>query len=204
MRGAGHTPASARASRADRRRSRPGIKKADPRPAILQIAPGVGARAELSAPPGPKFTSSSTSWPSSPSAFFAFFAFLAIVSSQGFNGLKRDTEACLAEGQPRNILDRQSQQIRGALPRAVMPLSSRYPQLLCVLMRFFAETQPRRPPFASRASCLTMSRTSTIFINSKPRCGLAGGSQGPLSGADAPCPARRRGSSWEKASRRKS
>ena len=39
-------------------------------------------------------------------AFFAFFAFLAIVSSQGFHGLKRDTEACLAEGQPRNILDR--------------------------------------------------------------------------------------------------
>ena len=38
-------------------------------------------------------------------AFFAFFAFLAIVSSQGFHGLKRDTEACLAEGQPRNILD---------------------------------------------------------------------------------------------------
>jgi hypothetical protein len=38
-------------------------------------------------------------------AFFAFFAFLAIVSSQGFHGMKRDTEACLAEGQPRNILD---------------------------------------------------------------------------------------------------
>ena len=38
-------------------------------------------------------------------AFFAFFAFLAIVSSQGFNGLKRDSEACLAEGQPHNILD---------------------------------------------------------------------------------------------------
>ena len=40
-------------------------------------------------------------------AFFAlaFFAFLAIVSSQGFNGLKRDSEACIvAEGQPRNIL----------------------------------------------------------------------------------------------------
>ena len=31
-------------------------------------------------------------------AFFAFFAFLAIVSSHGFNGLKRDSEACLAEG----------------------------------------------------------------------------------------------------------
>src|ERR1700716_2984014 len=30
----------------------------------------------------------------------------------------------------------QSQQIRGALPRTVTPLSSRYPQLLCVLERF--------------------------------------------------------------------
>jgi hypothetical protein len=34
----------------------------------------------------------------------------------------------------------QSHQIRGAVPRAVMALSSRYPQLLCILMRFFAET----------------------------------------------------------------
>jgi hypothetical protein len=31
-------------------------------------------------------------------AFFAFFAFLAIVSSQGFNGLKRDTRGMLGGG----------------------------------------------------------------------------------------------------------
>jgi hypothetical protein len=40
--------------------------------------------------------------------------------------------------------------------------------------------------------------TPAIFIKSKPRFGLAGGSQGPLSGADASCSARRRRSSWEK------
>jgi hypothetical protein len=40
-------------------------------------------------------------------AFFAFFAFLAIVSSQGFNGLNATREACSAEGQPRNILERE-------------------------------------------------------------------------------------------------
>src|SRR5437867_9147159 len=31
-----------------------------------KLHPELGARAELSTPPGPKFTSSSTSWPSSP------------------------------------------------------------------------------------------------------------------------------------------
>ena len=45
-------------------------KKADLRPAVLaKLTRKLGARAELSAPPGPKFTSSSTSWPSSPSPF---------------------------------------------------------------------------------------------------------------------------------------
>jgi len=34
----------------------------------------------------------------------------------------------------------QSHQIRRPVPRAVMALSSRYPQLLCILMWFFAET----------------------------------------------------------------
>jgi hypothetical protein len=43
----------------------------------------------------------------------------------------------------------QSQQIRGAMPRAVTPLSSRYPQLLCVLMRFFAK-MPFVTPFTLR------------------------------------------------------
>ena len=67
----------------------------------------------------------------------------------------------------------------------------------------FRRNAASSPPFASRASCLTMSQRATLFINSKPRFGLAGGSQGPLSGADAPCPARQRGLSWEKAARRK-
>jgi len=58
----------------------------------------------------------------------------------------------------------QLQQIRGALPRAVTPPSSRYPQLLCVLMRFFAKMR-FEPPLAPRASCLTMpqrARSSSI------------------------------------------
>jgi hypothetical protein len=78
------------------------------------------------------------------------------------------------------------------MPRAVMALSSRYPQLLCVLMRFFAET---RLVTAVRIARIMLNDVpiSTIFINSKPRFGLAGVSQGPLSGADAPCSARRRG-----------
>jgi len=68
-----------------------------------------------------------------------------------------------------------------------MALSSRYPQLLCILMRFFAET--------GRVTSVRIARimlndvaTSTFFINSKPRFGLSGGSQSPLSGADASCP----------------
>jgi hypothetical protein len=78
------------------------------------------------------------------------------------------------------------------MPRAVMALSSRYPQLLCILMRFFAET---RLVTAVRIARIMLNDVpiSTIFINSKPRFGLAGGSQGPLSVADASCPARRRG-----------
>jgi hypothetical protein len=78
------------------------------------------------------------------------------------------------------------------MPRAVMALSSRYPQLLCILMRFFAETSLVTAVRIARIMPNDVA-TSTIFINSKPRFGLAGGSQGPLSGADAPCPARRRG-----------
>jgi hypothetical protein len=36
------------------------------------------------------------------------------------------------------------EQIRGVLPRAVTPPSSRYPQLKCVLMCFFAKMPLRR------------------------------------------------------------
>jgi hypothetical protein len=64
-------------------------------------------------------------------------------------------------------------------------------------MRFLAETSLVTSVRIARIM-LNDVPTSTIFINSKPRFGLAGGSQSPLSGADAPCPARRRGSSWEK------
>jgi hypothetical protein len=78
------------------------------------------------------------------------------------------------------------------MPRAVMALSSRYPQLLCILTRFFAETSLIAVVRIARIM-LNDVAISTIFINSKPRFGLAGGSQGPLSGADAPCPAGRRG-----------
>jgi hypothetical protein len=56
-------------------------------------------------------------------------------------------------------------------------------------MRFFAETSLVTSVRVARIM-LNDVPTSTIFINSKPRFGLAGGSQSPLSGADAPCPAR--------------
>jgi hypothetical protein len=82
-----------------------GIKKAGPRPAILQIAPGVGSPGEAERSTRAKIHFFFDFLAFFALAFFAFFAFLAIVSSQGFHGWKRDTEACLAEGQPRNILD---------------------------------------------------------------------------------------------------
>jgi hypothetical protein len=80
------------------------------------------------------------------------------------------------------------------MPRAVMALSSRYPQLLCILMRFSVEMRAATAIRIARIM-LNDARTRAIFINSKPRIGLADGGQGPLSGADAPCSARRRGSS---------
>ena len=87
-------------------------------------------------------------------AFFAFFAFLAIVSSQGFNGLKRDSEACLAEGQPHNILDHNPN--RFAVRFRV--LSCRYHRVIhsCYAFRrdFFVKT-PFVMPAVRRASCLT-------------------------------------------------
>src|SRR5450631_1372290 len=89
----------------------------------------------------------------------------------------------------------QSQQIRGAMPRAVTSLSSRYPQLLCILMRFFAKMR-FEAPLASRSSCLTMPERAALFINLKPRFGLADDGESPLSGADAPCRPRQRGLSF--------
>jgi hypothetical protein len=75
--------------RESKRRARPA--------AFWKIPPGRPvARAELSTPPGQKsyfFLAFLAFF-----AFFAFFAFLAIVSSQGFNGLKRDTRGMLGGG----------------------------------------------------------------------------------------------------------
>src|ERR1700737_1736941 len=68
-------------------------------------------------------------------AFFAFFAFLAIVSSQGLMD-GNATRGMLGGGPASQHPRRSSQKIRGAPPRALTPVSSPYPQLLCVLMQF--------------------------------------------------------------------
>ena len=68
-------------------------------------------------------------------AFFAFFAFLAIASSFGLMD-GNATRGMLGGGPASQHPQMQSQQIRGALPRAVTSVSLRYPQLLCVLTRF--------------------------------------------------------------------
>jgi len=89
----------------------------------------------------------------------------------------------------------QSQQIRGALPRAVTLLSSRYPQLLCVFSHFqpcdalrAAKIRARRERSRlshgllgvndgpTRRRILLGSGTARfvapVFIDSKPHCGL--------------------------------
>jgi hypothetical protein len=54
-----------------------------------------------------------------------------------------------------------SQQIRGALPRVVTALSSRYPQLLRLLMRFFTETRLVRAVGFARAVLDAVQAAST-------------------------------------------
>ena len=83
------------------------IKKADPRPAAFKKShsPESGSPGGTERPTRAKIHCLDFLDCLAFFAFFAFFAFLAIVSSQGFNGLKRDSEACLAEGQPHNILN---------------------------------------------------------------------------------------------------
>jgi hypothetical protein len=70
-------------------------------------------------------------------AFFAvfFFAFLAIASSFGLmdgNATPRPARGGLASQQPHLS----SEQIRWLVSRGVTPVSSRYPQLCCIFMRF--------------------------------------------------------------------
>jgi hypothetical protein len=51
------------------------------------------------------------------------------------------TRGMLGGGPPSQHPRMQSQQIRRPLPHTVIPVSSRYPQLLCVLTRFFRVTR---------------------------------------------------------------
>src|SRR5882757_3040058 len=78
-------------------------------------------------------------------AFFAFFAFLAIASSQGLMD-GNATRGMLGGGPASQHPRLQSQQIRRPLPRAVTPLSLRYPQLLCVFGVFSQNFNSSRPP----------------------------------------------------------
>ena len=74
-------------------------------------------------------------------AFFAFFAFLAIVSSQGFNGLKRDTRGMLGGGPASQNPRSQTQQIRGVLP----PLSPQCHPLIHSCYAFLASFHRAAP-----------------------------------------------------------
>jgi len=67
--------------------------------------------------------------------------------------LKRDTEACLAEGQPRNILDSNPNRFAArcrVLSRRRHHVIHRWYAFWC---NFFRKT-PFEPPSAPRASCL--------------------------------------------------
>ena len=78
-------------------------------------------------------------------AFLAFFAFLAIASSLGLMG-GNATRGLLGEGLASQQPQSSSEQIRARLPRAVMPVSLRYPQLLCIFGSFSAaQCIPNRP-----------------------------------------------------------
>jgi hypothetical protein len=99
-------------------------------------------------------------------AFFAFFAFLAIVSSQGLMD-GNATRGMLGGGPASQHPRIRSQQIRGALPRTVTPVSSRYPQLLCVLTRFL----PREPLRAANSSHATSDLAASAGLTTHQRCG---------------------------------
>jgi hypothetical protein len=130
-------------------------------------------------------------------AFFAFFAFLAIASSQGLMD-GNATRGMLGGGPTSQHPRMQSQQIREALPRAVMPVSWRYPQLLCVLARFFEKfarharargvgRRLQRCPVrvndaqCAGACCIDPKQVRAVFINSKPQRGSLPRGESPLS-----------------------
>ena len=83
----------------------------------------------------------------------------------------------------------QTQQIRGALPRTVTPVSLRYPQVLCILTRFRTKLRARRPASAERErGCEGQRCPNAIFIISKPQSRFRAEFESPLSGGAASCP----------------
>ena len=130
----------------------------------------LGARAELSAPPGLKRYFLAFFFVL---AFFAFFAFLAIVSSQGFNGLNATPRhawrrASLATSSRTNSTD--SRRDAACCHGAVITLST-------VVMHFDAILPENALCLVARVGgdMLNDAQTSlmVLFMNLKPRRGLA-------------------------------
>jgi hypothetical protein len=152
-----------RLSRATRDSNHPQNQKAGSRPAVLLKcfrSHWVPGRSE--APPGLESYFLAFFFDFDFFAFFAFFAFLAIASSFGFNGRKRDTRharrrASLATSS--NAIPTDSR--RAA--RTVTPVSSRYPQLLCVLAGFHpCRCGLRRKKSPRAANHRTVRRLGTV------------------------------------------
>jgi len=183
------TPFFGRLCRATTERVPPKIKRRARGPPLFEID-RVGSPGGASAPPGLEgyFFFAFLAF----LAFFAFFAFLAIASSFGLMD-GNATRGMLGGGPTSQHPQLQSQQIRGPLPRTVTQASSRYPQLLCVLTRFwrrdalhaFESFQVRdandrstgRPPGLTMrqradAFCLDRGLRRAIFTISKPRLRL--------------------------------
>src|SRR3984885_13069053 len=153
-------------------------QKAGSRPAVLVkgLRPSSGARAERgSTRAGSHFLDFLAFLAFF--AFFAFFAFLAIASSFGLMG-GNATRGMLGGGPASQYPRIRSQQIREAMPRAVTPVSLRYPQLLCVLACVTGVgaslTLTRRRAKALPRGRLAFFGGSRLlrFIKSKPQCGL--------------------------------
>ena len=106
-----------------------------------------------------------------------------------FHGLNATSEACLAEGQPRNILDIKLSRFGGAC-RVLSRCSHHVIHSCYGFSAVFAQRRPRLAANAAPASCLTSrerrpARSSSIQNHSLD-WRVAG--QSPLSGAAASCP----------------
>ena len=142
---------------------------------------------------------------------FCLLRFLSHSILSGFNGLKRDTEACLAEGQPRNILGCNPNRFGARCP-ALSPCCHRVIHSCYAFFRIFSHATRSAPQKsarvandrASRTACLGLtmaqrdgafclvpeprasSRRSSSIQNHTADCAIA--SESPLSGVAASCP----------------